>query len=1031
MFSIQSIDKSSVTLSWQAFNPSHDYEVYWSNKNLATSTFIKIGQVKQPSFTLHKATHVPHYLKIVSGKQESEVFETPVYFHPNEQLEVLDRGLIAIPTSEGVFLSWRLLKNEVVDFDQSKKSLNSPAFTIFKNGEKLATVADSTNFLDKSGTIDTTYQVAIENGQPCQVVTPWEKEYLDLPLNKPKDGITPSGDTYSYHANDVSVADMDGDGEYELILKWDPSNSKDVSQRGYTGSCLIDCYKLNGQQLWRIDCGPNIRAGAHYTQFMCFDFNNDGKGEIALKTAPGTKIICYDNLGKVVSEKYITLPKKDQQRGVTHEDNYVCSTDDYANHLKEMFRNWTTHPEVVAKHWPQTIEACLEIDPRYDYPLSDADASELVDFFMDDYAPKKSDKNKLREFEGFIFEGPEYLTMFSGLGQEIETIDFPFLREDDGLLWGDYAGNRIEPCNRVDRFLAGVAYLDGIHPALIICRGYYTRACVAAFDFSENKFQTLWTIDSGHVPMDNPFHDTIHNQDGRDPFFGALACQGDHSLSCADVDGDGCMEIIYGGATIDHDGKILYSSKDLLPNGKLAKFGHGDAMHVADIDPDRPGLEIFNVFEEASVAPYGYALRRAEDGTAIFGEYEAVRDLGRCMVGDIRDERGLQCWVNTIGTFDNKGNKLSQETLGTNMSIRYLPDFSTQVTDGADYLTEKGQGIINDFRHGMILAPENTATNNGTKGNPCLVVDLFGDYREELILRTADDQALRIYSNTELSDRKLFTLMHDTQYRCGIAWQNNCYNQPCYPSFYYASDLNSSEILPAMKRKPTFHLIGDSTMQSYAESKRPQFGWGEFLLESLYPKLSQTISQDPNRVFEQEKNYENQVLKIVNHAMAGRSMKTFINEKRLEPVKDSIQTGDYLFIQFAHNDCNEEKKERYLTPDAFAKSLQDFIAIARQKQATAVLLSPIAICKKGIVEDEKLATMDKKITAYGHIARKAATKNKLPFIDINEKAHDYFSALSETESTDYYREDLVHLNEKGARFYADLVTEEIKKWGLF
>ena len=84
MFSIQSIDKSSVTLSWQAINTSHDYEVYWSNKNLATSTFIKIGQVKQPSFTLHKATHVPHYLKIVSGKQESEVFETPVYFHPNE-----------------------------------------------------------------------------------------------------------------------------------------------------------------------------------------------------------------------------------------------------------------------------------------------------------------------------------------------------------------------------------------------------------------------------------------------------------------------------------------------------------------------------------------------------------------------------------------------------------------------------------------------------------------------------------------------------------------------------------------------------------------------------------------------------------------------------------------------------------------------------------------------------------------------------------------------------------------------------------
>lgn len=1031
MFKIEMINKTSVTISWDDFAPAADYEIYWSDKNLTTSQFLKIGQTAKPIFTLKKATHVPHYLKVVAAGKESEIFETPVYFHPAPQLEKLDRGLIAIPTDTGIFLSWRLLKQEVLTFDTQSQSMVSAPFTVFRNGEKIATVTDSTNYIDRDGQMTDHYQVALENQKPCASIAVWQKNYFDLPLDKPADDVTPAGEHFSYRANDVSIADMDGDGAYELIVKWDPTNSKDVSQRGYTGRCLLDCYKLDGRKLWRIDCGPNIRAGAHYTQFMCFDFDGDGKGEIALKTAPGTKVIRYDERGQICAEDYISLPQKDQVRGITHEDNYVCSAADYALHLKEMFKGWSTHPEVVSGQWPKTIEECFDLAPRYDYPLSDEAAQTLVDYFIDDYAPAKSEKNKLREFAGFIYKGPEYLTMFDGNGRELETINFPFARGDDGLLWGDYAGNRIEPCNRVDRFLAGVAYLDGIHPSLIISRGYYTRACVAAYDFSKGAFQKIWSIDSGHVPMNNPFNDNAHNQDGRDPFFGALACQGDHSLSCADVDGDGCMEIIYGGATIDHDGHILYSSKDPLPNGTLAKFGHGDAMHVADIDPDRPGLEIFNVFEEAAAAPYGYALRRAEDGTTIFGAYEAVRDLGRCMVGDIRNERGLQCWVNTIGTFDTKGQLLDDQTLGTNMSIRYLPDYSTQVTDGADYLTAKGQGIINDWRHGTILAPEATATNNGTKGNPCLVADLFGDYREELILRTQDDRSLRIYSNSDLSDHKLFTLMHDTQYRCGIAWQNNCYNQPCYPSFYYASDLDSAEIMPAMKRKPVFHLVGDSTMQSYAESARPQFGWGEFLLESLYPNEALAISQAPDRAFAQEKVYENQVLKVNNHAMAGRSMKTFCNEKRLEPVIEQIQAGDYLFIQFAHNDCNAEKAERYLAPDDFADYLLKLVAVAQIAQATPILLSPIAICKKAVATDEKLAVMDQQITAYGQIAEEVAEKQGLYFIDVNKKAHCYFTNVSESDSTSYYREDLVHLTEKGARLYASFVADSVKSWQLF
>src|SRR5699024_7327469 len=144
--------------------------------------------------------------------------------------------------------------------------------------------------------------------------------FLEIPLKRPENGVTPVGDSYDYRANDMSVMDVNGDGEYEFILKWDPSNSKDVSQKGYTGNTLIDCYLLDGTLLWRIDCGVNIRSGAHYTQFMCYDFDGDGKGEIAFKTAPGSKVQYFAEDGTVSKESYITLPAEDVKKGVTHED---------------------------------------------------------------------------------------------------------------------------------------------------------------------------------------------------------------------------------------------------------------------------------------------------------------------------------------------------------------------------------------------------------------------------------------------------------------------------------------------------------------------------------------------------------------------------------------------------------------------------------------------------------------------------------------------------------------------------------------
>src|SRR5690606_7911871 len=122
------------------------------------------------------------------------------------------------------------------------------------------------------------------------------RQYLNVPLQIPTGGVTPNGEPYSYSAGDASVGDLDGDGQYEIVLKWDPSNQKDNSQSGYTGNVYIDAYKLDGTRLWRIDLGRNIRAGAHYTQFMVYDLDGDGKAEIAMKTADGTR----DGTGVVI-----------------------------------------------------------------------------------------------------------------------------------------------------------------------------------------------------------------------------------------------------------------------------------------------------------------------------------------------------------------------------------------------------------------------------------------------------------------------------------------------------------------------------------------------------------------------------------------------------------------------------------------------------------------------------------------------------------------------------------------------------------
>ncbi|MGN9845518.1 rhamnogalacturonan lyase [Nonomuraea sp. H19] len=735
---------------------------------------------------------------------------------PGVQLEHLDRGLVATTAGEGVFLSWRLLGDEVSGHGAT--GMTGADFRVYRDGRPIATVTDSTNFLDTAGTGSSAYRVAPivkgREGRRSASATPWIKSFYDLPLKKPADGVTPAGEAYTYAANDLSVGDVDGDGQYEYVVKWDPSNAKDVSQRGYTGNTYIDTYELDGTLRWRLDLGVNIRAGAHYTQFLVYDFDGDGRSELMLKTAPGTKMIRYGAGGEVVSERFVTMPRQDVKAGYAHTDDYRKSAADYFDHVVAMFEKWHEHPEVVAGRWPATLEQAFGIAPAHQYPLSHEDAVKLANHFVDVYAPSRSGNNRLREFAGFVITGPEYLSVLDGAtGRELQTIPYKPGRGDDGLMWGDYAMGRIEPGNRVDRFLSSVAYLDGKRPSAVFARGYYTRTTLVAYDWDGRRLKEVWYVDSGHAPMANPFNASPHGVPGSNPKYADITTQGFHSMSVADVDGDGRQEIVYGAATIDDDGDVLYSSfaegppQSNVP-GQNVRLGHGDAIHVGDLDPDHPGLEIWSVHEGGPWAPYGWAMRAAATGKVLFGGYSGV-DTGRGMVGDIDPAlRGLEAWSSMppnqavqAGLWSARGDYLGRSTPGTNMSIRWAADMTTQLVNGTA-TTVLQTPTIDDWKRGRVLTAEGTLTNNWTKGNPGLVADVFGDWREELLTRTADSAAIRIFLSTEVTNRKLYTLMHDPQYRVEVARQQTGYNQPAYPSFYFGSDVDWSQVPVPRLRTP-------------------------------------------------------------------------------------------------------------------------------------------------------------------------------------------------------------------------------------
>ena len=601
-------------------------------------------------------------------------------------MERLDQGLVAVPSEQGVFLSWRLLAT-----DGASAAYN--LYRVDRDGQRVRLneqpIDGPTSYLDADGRADqlSHYEVvrlvdgkeSAGNRSLLLSESDGQHPFLRIPLQTPE-GYTP---------NDASVGDLDGDGQYELVLH-QVGVSHDNSHSGVTDPAILQAYELDGSLIWEINLGRNIRDGAHYTQFMVYDFDGDGRAELACKTADGTT----DGQGMV---------------------------------------------------------------------LGDAD----VDY---------------RDEGGRVLAGPEYLTVFGGqTGAALDTVKYipgrhPETENPTGdqlkAVWGDGYGNRS------DRFLAAVAYLDGQRPSMVFCRGYYTRSVLAAFDFADGKIKHRWTFDSASgSPRDARY-----------------AGQGNHNLAVADVDDDGKDEIIYGSMAIDHDGRGLYSTG----------WGHGDALHVSDMDPKRDGLEVFVPHESpGSYGNYAVAYYDAKTGRPIWG-VQGDKDIGRGAAFDI-DPRfpGYEMWASSgigglynarSGTRDSKlgprGKEVSSSRPGSiNFGIWWDGDALRELLDG-NHIDKWNWNTESTDR---LLTAEGASSNNGTKATPTLSGDLLGDWREELILREDDGSALRLYSTSIPTDIRLFTLMHDRTYRLAIAWQNVAYNQPPHPGFFLGHDMKQPE----------------------------------------------------------------------------------------------------------------------------------------------------------------------------------------------------------------------------------------------
>ncbi len=598
------------------------------------------------------------------------------------KMEKLDRGLIAVKKDDGTaFIGWRLLVDDAPEV----------AFNLYRgHGTRVEKVNDSpldqaTSLTDKLAGKEYFIRTVVDGkeSEASKRVTLLDQPYLEIPLRSIE----------GYRAGDCSVGDLDGDGTNELVVH-QVSRGRDNSFAGITGTPILDAYKLDGSFLWRIDLGKNIREGEHYTQFMVYDLDGDGRAEVACKTADGT----VDGKGKIIGDAS---------------------------------KDWRNKDEGSSRH-------------------------------------------------GRILEGPEFLTIFDGMtGAALKSVEFiPGRDPIDG--WGGKGGNGENDSygNRCDRFLACIAYLDGVNPSLVMSRGVYGRTVLAAWDWRGGELKSRWVFDSGISRP--PFRDVS-------PFSG----MGGHNLAVADVDEDGKDEIVYQAMTVDDDGKGLYST------GRR----HGDSVQVGDFDPERPGMELYLVTEnEEETVRWqtpGAGMHDARTGKLLWSHSPGV-DISKGVVADIDPRHtGAEVWGGPGGLRTAKGVEIGPKPRLADWVIWWDGDLLREIYGSHAIFKwdwEKG-------REKQIFSARPPTGRRGMGGPPNLAADLLGDWREEILLPSPDGKSLRLHTTTIPTPHRMPCLMQDRKYRLSVAWQNVSYNKPAQTQRFIGEVLATPAAAPNRENK--------------------------------------------------------------------------------------------------------------------------------------------------------------------------------------------------------------------------------------
>jgi hypothetical protein len=628
-------------------------------------------------------------------------------------MEKLNRGVVAVPlpSQKGILVRWRILATEY------NKNLT---FNVYRNEDKINFEPISIgNFVDQDGQAGDQYQVeVIETCELSLPIVAWKNNYLDIPLQRPSSrshpakafGAPDETPDISYTANDMSVADVNGDGQYELLVKWDPSQQQDPGlMPRHTGETIFDLYTLEGQLLWRINMGINITSSAHHCSFNFIDLNEDGIAEFAIKTADGTRVY---------------HPKV---------DGTICD-------LKDEPIAIIGDPEAV---WVGQL------------------TNPVTGTFNDTTI-------------GRISLGAEYLTVFNGLtGLPIDTVDYfaPYNITDN---WGDTENNRS------DRFMAATAYLpkknkpEHPYPSIIEVRGHYGPHFVAAYQLIDHQLELIWSF---------RLKDWVKK-----------GCFGNHSISIADVDKDGFDEIIFGSMVLKYDGIPLWIADG--SRGTLEGC-HGDALHLSVMTPNCDEFYVMTPLERTAPNVKVY---NANTGETIWEYGLPLPDVGRGIAANITPEPGFEIWAGDPPVPGAKPGTPIYNLVSGKIVKGVQPGINFRIYWDGDLLSELLNGNLdeplnitkfNDETGEIELLQDfiGTRSNNGTKANPGIQADIFGDWREEVIVRGESENFIRIYTTNIPTDLVMYTLMHDPAYRLQVNAQNATYNQPPHVGFYIGEDI--------------------------------------------------------------------------------------------------------------------------------------------------------------------------------------------------------------------------------------------------